>query len=124
MPFASVNNQRSMVALDNLVNLIVTCVDHPVAAQQTFLVSDGHDLSTPTLIRGLAQAMGKPSRLFACPPPLLHFAARMMGKVEAMDRLCGNLQVNSSKAQTLLGWRPPVSVEEGFRRAVQHNMPL
>lgn len=124
LPFASVNNRRSMVALDNLVDLIVTCVDHTAAAQQTFLVSDGHDLSTPALIRGLAQAMEKPPRLFACPPPLLHFAARVMGKVDAMDRLCGNLQVNSIKAQTLLGWRPLVSVEEGFRRAVQHNMPL
>lgn len=121
LPLASVDNCRSMVALDNLVDLVVTCIRHPAATNQTILVSDGRDLSTPALIRGLAQAMGRPSRLFACPPALLHFAARMVGKADAMDRLCGSLQVDITKAQTLLGWRPPVSVEEGLRRAVSHN---
>lgn len=124
LPLASVDNRRSMVALDNLLDLIVICADHPAAVNQTFLVSDGHDLSTPALIRGLAQAMGKSSRLFACPPVLLQFVARVLGKANAMGRLCGNLQVDITKAQTLLGWQPPVSVEEGLRRAVSHNTYL
>lgn len=123
LPLASVDNHRSMVALDNLVDLIVTCMNHPAAANQTFMVSDGHDLSTPALIRGLAQAMGKSSRLFACPPALLRFAAKVMGKADTVDRLCGNLQVDITKAQTLLGWCPPVTVEEGLRRTVSHNTP-
>lgn len=124
LPLASVNNSRSMVALDNLVDLVVTCIDHPAAANQAFLVSDGCDMSTPTLIRGLAQAMGGPSRLFACPAALLDFAAAVAGKADALDRLCGNLQVDITKAQTLLKWNPPISVEEGLRRAVLHNTRL
>lgn len=124
LPLASVDNRRSMVALDNLLDLIAICADHPAAANQAFLVSDGRDLSTPALIRGLAQAMGKSPRLFACPSALLQVVARVLGKADAVDRLCGNLQVDITKAQTLLGWQPPVSVEEGLRRAVSHNIPL
>lgn len=121
LPLASVDNHRSMVALDNLVDMIATCIDHPAAANHTFLVSDGHDLSTPALIRGLAQAMCKSPRLFACPTALLFFAAKAVGKADAMDRLCGNLQVNIGKAETLLGWIPPVSVEDGLRAVSQNT---
>lgn len=124
LPLASINNRRSMVALDNLLDLIEICLDHRAAANQTFLVSDGSDLSTSALIRGLAQAMGKSPRMFVCHPALLHFAARIAGKADAMDRLCGNLQVDITKVETLLGWRPPVSVDEGLRRAVSHNTYL
>ena len=102
-------NQRSLVALDNLVDFIVTCITHPQAANQTFLVSDGH-LSTTELVRGMAQAAGV--------PVLALQAGLLLGKGDAVQRLCGNLHVDISNARSLLGWVPPVSVEEGLRRAM------
>jgi nucleoside-diphosphate-sugar epimerase len=119
LPLGAVHNQRSLVALDNLVDFIVTCTTHPAAANQTFLVSDGQDLSTTALVRGMAQAAGVPPRLLPVPVSLLRLAERLLGKADAIDRLCGNLQLDSSKARDLLGWVPPVSVEEGLRRAVR-----
>jgi nucleoside-diphosphate-sugar epimerase len=119
LPLGAVHNQRSLVALGNLVDFIITCTSHPAAANQTFLVSDGQDLSTTALVRGMAQAACVPARLLPVPVPVLRLAGRMMGKADAIDRLCGNLQVDSSKARDLLGWVPPVSVEEGLRRAVR-----
>lgn len=119
LPLGAVHNQRSLVALDNLVDFIIVCTTHPLAANQTFLVSDGQDLSTAQLIRDIAQAAGVSVRLLSVPVPLLRAAAAVLGKADAIDRLCGNLQVDISKAQQLLGWRPPISVHEGLRRAVQ-----
>lgn len=118
LPLGAVYNQRSLVALDNLVDFIITCTTHPLAANQTFLVSDGQDLSTTRLIREMAQAAGVPARLLPVPVPWLRVAARVLGKADSVDRLCCNLQVDISKARTLLGWMPPVSVTEGLRRAV------
>jgi nucleoside-diphosphate-sugar epimerase len=117
LPLASVDNRRSMVALDNLVDFIITCIEHPNAANQTFFVSDGDDQSTPDLIRGLAHAMGIAPNLFAFPVSALHAIATLFGKRMAAERLCGNLQVGISKARHLLQWSPPISVEEGLRRA-------
>lgn len=118
LPLGAVRNQRSLVALDNLVDFIVTCLSHPQAANQTFLVSDGNDLSTPELVRGLARAAGVVARLLPVPVWALRAGASLLGKGDAMQRLCGNLQVDISKARNLLGWVPPVSVDEGLRRAV------
>ena len=118
LPLGAVHNQRSFVALDNLVDFIVTCITHPKAANQTFLVSDGEDLSTPDLIRRMARAMNRPARLLPVPVWALKAGASLIGKGAAVQRLCGNLQVDISKARSLLGWVPPVSVEEGLRRAV------
>lgn len=118
LPLGAVHNQRSLVALDNLVDFIITCTNHPLAANQTFLVSDGQDLSTTELIRGLAYAADTHARLLPVPVPWLRAMAGLMGKTDAIDRLCGNLQVDISKARTLLGWAPPVSVAEGLRRAM------
>jgi nucleoside-diphosphate-sugar epimerase len=118
LPLGAVHNQRSLVALDNLVDFIVTCLSHPQAANQTFLVSDGHDLSTTELVRGLACAAGVPARLLPVPVWALQAGAALLGKGDAVQRLCGNLQVDIAKARTLLGWVPPVSVDEGLRRAV------
>lgn len=115
LPLASVRNQRSLVALDNLVDFIITCATHPKAANQTFLVSDGQDLSTPELIRKMADAAGVPARLLPVPVWALQAGAQLLGKGGAVQRLCGNLQVDISKARKLLGWVPPVSVEEGLR---------
>jgi UDP-glucose 4-epimerase len=118
LPLGAVHNQRSLVALDNLVDFIVTCISHPHAANQTFLVSDGQDLSTTELVRGMAQAAGVPARLLPVPVWALQAGATLLGKGDAVQRLCGNLQVDISKARSLLGWVPPVSVDEGLRRAM------
>ena len=118
LPLGAVHNQRSLVVLDNLVDFIVTCITHPQAANQTFFVSDGQDLSTTELVRGMARAAGVPARLLPVPVWVLQAGARLLGKEDAVQRLCGNLQVDISKARRLLGWVPPVSVEEGLRRAM------
>ena len=118
LPLGAVHNQRSLVALDNLVDFIVTCITHPKAANKTFLVSDGEDLSTPDLIRRMARAMNRPARLLPVPKSVIMAVANILGKGDIAHRLCGNLQVDISKPRTLLGWNPPISVDEGLRRAV------
>ena len=118
LPLGAVHNQRSLVALDNLVDFIVTCITHPKAANQTFLVSDGKDLSTTELVRGMAQTAGVPARLLPVPVWALQAGASLFGKGDVVQRLCGNLQVDISKSRELLGWSPPISVDEGLRRAV------
>ena len=118
LPLGAIHNQRSLVALDNLVDFIITCIHHPNAANQTFLVSDGHDMSTTELVRGMAHAADVPDRLLSVPVWALQAAARLLGKGDAVQRLCGSLQVDISKARSLLGWNPPVSVDEGLRRAM------
>ena len=122
LPLGAVQNQRSLLALDNLVDFIITCINHPQAANQTFLVSDGQDLSTTELVRGMAQAAGVTARLLPVPVWALQAGALFLGKGEAVQSLCGNLQVDISKARSLLGWVPPVSVEEGLRRAMGKGM--
>ena len=116
LPLGSVHNKRSLVALDNLVDLIITCIDHPAAANQIFLVSDGYDLSTTELLRGVGAAMGKSTRLVPVPPSLLLLGVSVLGRKGIAQRLVGSLQVDISKARNLLGWQPPVTVEEGLRR--------
>jgi len=118
LPLGTVQNQRSLVGLDNLVDLLIRCVDHPAAAGQTFLVSDEKDLSTPELIRLLARAMDKSPRLIPVPVPLLRLAGRMTGKGGEVDRLVGSLQIDSSFVRETLGWTPPVSVEAGMQAMV------
>jgi nucleoside-diphosphate-sugar epimerase len=108
-----------LVALENLVDLIVTCLSHPAAANQTFLVSDGEDLSTAELLKRMGAAMGHPARLFYLPPALLKLAATALHKPRIYQRLCGSLQLDIAKARQLLGWTPPVSVDEGLRRAAE-----
>lgn len=119
LPLGAVHNQRSLVALDNLVDFIITCTTHPKAANQTFLVSDGQDVSTSELVRGMAQAAGVPARLLPVPVWALQAGASLLGRGGAVQRLCGNLQVDIAKARSLLDWVPPVSVEEGLRRAMR-----
>jgi UDP-glucose 4-epimerase len=111
-------NRRSFVALDNLIDLIITCIEHPAAANQTFLVSDGEDLSTTDLLRRIAFAMGKPSRLIPIPSSILKAGASLLGKGEMAQRLLGSLQIDIEKTRCLLGWSPPISLDEGLRRAV------
>ncbi|GHD53890.1 hypothetical protein GCM10008110_27940 [Marinobacter persicus] len=116
LPLGSIHNKRSLVALDNLVDLIITCIDHPAAANQVFLAGDGQDVSTTELLRGVGRAMGKPARLVPVPAGMLMFGAGLLGKKAVAHRLLGSLEVDISKARNLLGWEPPLSVEEGLRR--------
>jgi nucleoside-diphosphate-sugar epimerase len=117
LPLGAIHNARSLVALDNLVALIVTCISHPAAANQTFLVSDGEDLSTTELLRRMGRAMGRPARLIPLPTALLRIGAAVIGKPAIAQRLCGSLQVDISKTKELLAWNPPLSVDEGLRQA-------
>jgi len=119
LPLGAVQNKRSLIGLDNLVDLLIRCVDHPAAAGETFLVSDGEDLSTPDLLRHMAAAMGRSPRLVPVPLPLLRLAGSALGKRAEIDRLVGSLQIDSCHTRQVLGWTPPVSVEEGIRRMVR-----
>lgn len=120
LPLASVtDNRRSLVALDNLVDLLLTCIEHPAAANEIFLVSDGIDLSTAELLQRLGLAMGKPVRLLPVSPSSLQAAANLLGKSDMARRLLGNLQLDISHTCQKLGWKPPISVDEGLRRAAQ-----
>ena len=116
---AVIGNRRSLVAVDNLVDLIIRCIDHPAAANQTFLVSDGEDLSTAELLRRLGSALGRPARLVAVPTPLLTLGATLIGKRGVAQRLCGSLQVDITKTKRLLQWEPPVSVEAGLKMTAE-----
>ena len=123
LPLGALQNRRSLVTLDNLVDFIITCLAHPQAANETFLVSDGEDLSTTDLARRLGQALHRPARLIPVPASWLMAGAGLVGRRAAAERLCGNLQVDITKARTLLGWTPPISVDEGLRRAAAGLLP-
>lgn len=119
LPFGALDrNKRSLVGIDNLADLIVTCLVSAAAAGETFMASDQDDLSTTRLLREVGLALGRPARLLPIPAELLDTAARLIGKGEAMRRLTGSLQVDIGKNRDLLGWAPPVSVEEGLARTV------
>ena len=121
LPLGAIHNKRSLVGIDNLVDLIIRCIDHPAAANQVFLAGDGEDLSTTELLRGVAEAMGRPARLIPVPAGLLNLGATLLGKRAVAQRLLGSLQVDISNTRELLGWEPPVSVKEGLRRCVRDS---
>ncbi|VTU38645.1 Cholesterol dehydrogenase [Variovorax sp. PBL-H6] len=117
LPLAAVHNRRSLVGIDNLVDLIVTCLTHDAAPGQVLLVSDGEDVSTTQLLRRMGSAMGRPARLFPMPCTWLTLAAAMVGRSDIAQRLLGSLQVDDSRTRELLDWRPPLSLDEGLKRA-------
>lgn len=119
LPLASVHNRRSLVYVENLVDALIVCATHPAAAGQTYLVSDGEDISTPDLLRRLGDAMGRPARLFPCPPALLKLAGRMTGKSNQIDRLLGSLQIDSGKIRSELNWIPPYSLQQGLQATAE-----
>lgn len=123
LPLAAINNRRSLVGLDNLIDLIVVCLAHPAASSETFVVSDGEDLSTPVLVRRLGAAAGQKVRLVPVPVWGLRLGAALLGRADAMQRLTGSLSVDISKARRVLGWAPPVAVDEALRRAVRQPGP-
>lgn len=118
LPLGAVHNSRSLLALDNLVDIVAVCISHPKAAGETFLVSDGRDISMLELVERLARAAEVRPRLVYIPVPLIEASAKLLGKRDVVRRVCGNLQVDISKVRSLLGWVPPVSVDEGLRRAI------
>ncbi len=119
LPLSLIQNQRSMIGIDNLVDLLICCADHPNAAGKTFLVSDGEDLSTPDLIKLIASSMERKARLFPVPLYLLKFLASIFCKQKEINRLVGSLRVDNSYTKETLNWIPPISVEEGIRRMVK-----
>ena len=119
LPFKAIKNQRSLIGIDNLVDVLIHCVDCPDAAGKIFLVSDGEDLSTPKLINYISSAMGRSTRLFSIPMIFLIFAGYIFGRQKEIERLVGSLQIDNSYARKVLNWTPCVSLEEGIRRMVQ-----
>jgi len=118
LPFGAINNQRSLVALDNLVSFIIHCIDHPNAANQTFLISDGEDVSTTELLRKVAKAFGKGAWLIPVPVSWMTFVAKLLGKEDVTNRLFGSLQIDSSKSHELLGWQPVITMDEQLKKTV------
>lgn len=126
LPLGAIRNHRSLVALENLVDLIITCIGHPSAVGQTFLVSDGEDVSTPDLIRRIAFSMGRTVRLIPVPYAILVAGMTLLGRRELATRLCGSLQVDITKARKVLGWTPPVKMDDALRFITDHfleNLP-
>jgi nucleoside-diphosphate-sugar epimerase len=119
LPFGAVDNKRSLVSLENLIDLIVTCFDHPSAANETFLVSDGEDVSTTELLCKIGRALDKRVFLLPVPVRLMSWVARLLGKGAITQRLFGSLQVDITKNKRLLGWTPPVTLDRGLSAAVQ-----
>jgi len=124
LPLASCENRRSFIGLTNLVSLMEKCVTHPAAAGQVFLAADGEDLSTPELLRRVAQALGRNARLLPFPPALLRLATRIAGRPGIYERLCGSLQADAGKARELLGWKPPSSVDAELARTANWYLAL
>jgi nucleoside-diphosphate-sugar epimerase len=120
LPFGAVRNLRSIVGVHNLVDLIYTCLRHPAAANQTFLASDGEDISTAALLRRTAAAMEKDVFLIPVPQILIEASATLMGRRDVARRICGSLQVDIGKTRELLGWLPSVSVDQELRDTADH----
>jgi len=116
LPLGAIHNRRSLVGIDNLVDLIVRCIDHPAAANQVFLAGDGRDLSTTELLRLVGDAMGRPARLIPVPAGVLKLSAALLGRKAMAQRLLGSLQVDISQTCETLDWQPPFTVEEGLKR--------
>ena len=119
LPFGSIHNQRSLVALDNLVDLISICLSHPSAANEIFLIADGEDVSTSELLRRICKEVGWPIRLFPAPSNWLKIMAAILGRKDLARRLCESLQVDDEKTRRLLNWTPPLSLDEGLKKATK-----
>lgn len=115
LPLYSVQNMRSLIYVENLVDALILCATHPSAAGKTYLVSDGEDVSTTKLLARLGEAIGRPARLFYCPPALLQLAGRLAGRSDQVDRVLDSLQVDSSKIRRELSWSPSFSLDDGLK---------
>ncbi|MDO9418333.1 NAD-dependent epimerase/dehydratase family protein [Pararhizobium sp.] len=130
LPFGAIKNHRSFVYLENLIDFIIVCLNHPAAANDTFLVSDDEDLSTPDLLSGLGSALGRPARLIPVPQRVLRAAAQFFGKQDMATRLLGSLRINICKNKEILNWKPSVRVVQGLAdtadwySAGKRNVPI
>ena len=124
LPFGAINNKRSLVALDNVVDLIMTCLNHPAAADQTFLVSDGQDVSTTDLLRKTGEALNQPARLIPLPVWMMKMLALTLGRRALSQRLFDSLQVDIGKNRQLLNWTPPLSLDKALAKTAQHFLEL
>lgn len=118
LPLKNIANQRSMIFVSNLANLIITTVSHPHAANQVFLAADNEALSSGQIIQQIANAFAKPARLFTIPQPLLTLIAKLVGKQAYLQRLTSSLLVSNAKAKQLLAWQPPVNVNTAIVQTV------
>ena len=116
LPFGAIHNQRSLVALENLVSFIICCIDNPKAANEIFLISDCEDVSTTVLLQKVATAFGKKALLLPVPVSLMTLAAKLLGKGDVATRLFSSLQVDSSRARDLLGWKPVITMDEQLKK--------
>ncbi|MDD9196718.1 SDR family oxidoreductase [Aliivibrio sp. S3MY1] len=120
LPFGSItDNKRSLVSVHNLVDLIITCIDHPKAANQVFLVSDDHDVSTSKMVREMAKSLNKPQWQLPIPKWCFRLAGSVFGKQDVVDRLLGSLQVDITHTKETLGWKPPQTLQEGFKETAE-----
>lgn len=119
LPLGSIQNLRSLVYVENLADALLLCATHPAAANQTYLISDGEDTSTPGLLQQLGSGMGRPARLLRCPEALLKVAGHFAGKSDQIDRLLGSLQVDSGKIRRELNWTPPYSLQQGLQETAE-----
>jgi len=119
LPLASIKNRRSLIYVGNLADALTICTTHPAAAGQTYLVSDGEDVSTPELLKRTATALGVSARLFPFPLRLMQLIGKLTGKIGSVNRLTGSLTVDSAKIRRELGWKPPFTMEEGLRETAR-----
>lgn len=121
LPFSLIKNKRSLVSIDNLIDLLIRCIDHPKASGQTFLISDGEDLSTKDLLRYIAIEKGYKIHFFPFPLSLLKFFCFIIGKSKEISRFTSSLQVDIENTKELLDWKPILSVKDGIRRMVKNK---
>lgn len=124
LPFANTNNKRSFIALENLIDFIQVCIEHPNAANQTFLVADQTRISTRELVQYLKQGMGKPARFIYIPQPLMKLGAACVGKSKLYEQLFESLEVDTTKAQKLLGWKAPLTTQQAMLQAGRNYLKM
>ncbi|MGB1427230.1 MAG: NAD-dependent epimerase/dehydratase family protein [Cycloclasticus sp.] len=122
LPFGAIDNKRSLVALDNLLDFIVLCADReksPKAANEIFLISDGEDISTTVLLQKMSTALGKQSCLLPVPERWLRLVAKILGREDEAGKVLNSLQVDSSKARDVLGWKPVITMDEQLHKTAE-----
>ena len=119
LPFGAIDNRRSFIALDNLVSFIIHCIDHPKAANEIFLISDGEDVSTTVLLQKMSKALGKKRCLMPVPERWLRSVAKILGREDEAGKVLNSLQVDSSKARDVLGWKPVITMDEQLHKTAE-----
>ena len=124
IPLGDIGNSRSFVSVWNLVDLINTCIDHPEAVDETFVVCDQGNLSTSDFLVAIGRGLGAPVRLFSFPSVLLKFCAKLLGKHKVYNRLFSSFTIDDSYTRRTLDWEPPLSIDEGMRRCFKNNIEI